>query len=363
MFRSKNFILLSVTLSVLFFLSTLFILPVLTAEERQEKWFEGEKAKLMQAEQYANEQLKQKQEKVLRKAKAGKRWALFGKLGYEYDDNVPLASDKKKFRRNVGDTSAGRYRISSGFAYDFFRDAKRKAGVSYTFNQFFHDDSLNDFNYQSHITSVYGSQRFTAWNRPSEIRLKYTFAHGLLDRHTFSSSHIWNITWLGEWKENWVLSVYENLGTINFRNKGFDPSISSRDGFYEETGIQQTFLFDKRRRSISVGYEFGIEETEGNNFDAVVNGIRAVLRTPLIEKIEFEASFYFQSDYYRHFVVSPKRHDLGYQYEFRLSRPLGEHWRISAFYRRTDVNSLHDGVRGQFNYHRNIYGTELAFSY
>ncbi len=361
--RVKRFFPLVPALISVFFFTTLPFLPVLTAEERQEKWFEDNKAKLMQAELYANEQLRLKNETVLKKAKTGKRWGLFGKLGYEYDDNVKLASDKKQFRRNVGDTSAGRYRVSSGFVYEFFRDAKRKAGVSYVFNQSFHDDSLNDFNYQSHAASVYGAQQFTAWGRPSEIRLKYTYAHGLLDQDTFSSSNFWNINWLGEWKENWVLNVYENLGTINFRNKGFDPSVSSRDGFYGQTGIQQTLLFDKRRRSISVGYEFGIEETEGNNFDALANGIRAVLRTPLIEKIEFESSFYFQVDYYRHFVVSPKRLDLGYQYEFRLSRPLGAHWKISAFYRRTDVNTLHDGVRGLFNYHRNIYGTELNFSY
>ncbi len=361
--RVKRFFpLISPFIPVFIFASLLF-LPVLAAEERQEKWFEDDKAKLMQAEIYANEQLKLKQEKVQKKAKTGKRWAIFGKLGYEYDDNVALASDKKQFRRGIKDTSAGRYRVSTGLVYEFYRSAKRKAGVSYVFNQSFHDDSLNDFNYQSHVASIYGAQQFTAWGRPSEVRLKYSYGHGLLDRHTFSSSNFWNITWTGEWKENWVLSVYENLGTINFRNKGFDSSISSRDGFYGQTGVQQTYFFDKRRRSISLGYEFGVEETEGNNFDAITNGIRAVLRSPLIEKIEFQTYFYFQSDYYRHFVVSPKRNDLGYQYEFRLSRPLGDHWRISAFYRRTDMNTLHDGTRGLFNYHRNIYGTELNFSY
>ena len=349
---------------VLLFPALLFLfLSPSFADEVQEKWMEDGESKLYQAEQYANQQLRLKREARAAKSKQGKRWTIFGKLGYEYDDNVALVSDKKEFRPASIDSSAGRYHISSGLAYDFYRGEKHKAGISYTFHQFLHDDSLNEFNFQNHSTSVYGSRRMTVWNRPAELRLRYTFAHGLLNRHTFSSSHFWSGAWTGEWKENWLLTLYEKLGTINFRHKGFDSSISSRDGFYQQTGFLQTWLFDKRRRSLSIGYELGLDETEGNNFDQIANGIKVILKTPLIEKIQFESSFYFEVDYYRHFVVSPKRLDLRYQYEFRLIRPIGRNWQASAFYRHSDINNLRDGVQGQFNYHRNIYGVELAFSY
>jgi hypothetical protein len=341
----------------------LFLMPAVYAQEPPEKWVEEKETKLLQAEQYANEQLRLKRGVPRRKAKRQRPWTLFGKFGYEYDDNVVLASDKKEFRRNSRDISAGRYRISSGLAYDFYRKTPYRAGVSFVFNQFLHDDSLNAFNFQDYVTTVYGSRLLSLWDRPSKIDLRYSFSHGLLNRHTFSSSHFWTGSWTGEWKENWLLTVYEKLGTIDFRDKGFDKSVSSRDGFYEETGFLQTWLFDRRQRSFSFGYEFGLDETEGNNFDAIANGVKAILKTPLIEKIEFSSFFYFRVDYYRHFVVSPKRLDLRYQYEFRLSRPLGPYWTLNGFYRRADVNNLHDGVQGQFNYHRNIYGVELSFYY
>jgi hypothetical protein len=166
-----------------------------------------------------------------------------------------------------------------------------------------------------------------------------------------------------EWRDNLPLTIYEKLGAINFRDKGFDKSISSRDGFYERSGFLQSFLFDHRRRSVGVGYEFAYDAAKGKNFDAISNGARAVLHTPVIEKVEFDSYFYFQVDDYHHFAVSPKRFDLRYQYEFRLSRPLGKHWKISGFYRRTDVHDTHNSTLGQFSYERNILGTELSFRY
>jgi hypothetical protein len=193
------------------------------------------------------------------------------------------------------------------------------------------------------------------------VDISYQFAHGLLDKDTFSSSHSWNLAFATEWKENWLLTAYERLGTDNFRDKGFDESISSRDGFYTQTGFLQKFLFDERKRSVSLGYEFELVETEGDNFDQINNGARFMFKTPVIEKVEFESSFYFKAAYYHNFAIEPKRFDLHYQYEFKLSRPIGKIWRTNVFYRRTDVDNTRDSVLGQFNYNRDILGFSFTF--
>ena len=86
----------------------------------------------------------------------------------------------------------------------------------------------------------------------------------------------------------------------------------------------------------------------------------------MIEKIKFETNFLFQDAFYHHYpsTDSPEvRHDLRYQYEFILSRPLCSYVNLAIFYKRTDVNTLHDGVNGRYNFDRNIYGFELKFRY
>lgn len=320
-------------------------------------------ANLDLAIQYANEILKTKRPAKTARPQKRNPWAIFGSFGYAFNDNVPLASDQKPFRPGHVSTNAGQYHINGGVSFDFYQSETRRAGFSFVFDQFLHDNGLNQFNFQNYEVNAYYEQRMRAWDRPATFSASYSFDYGLQDQHTFSSSNFWKLAWVGEWRENFLISVYERLGGINFRNKGFQSSISSRDGFYQQTGLVHTFLFDQRRRSLSIGYEFALAATEGANFDMIGNGAQVRLKTPVIEKIFFEAMFFFQSAYYQHFKNDPKRNDMRYLFEFRLSRPIFKHWLMSAFYQRTDVNDLHEGVLGQFSYERNIYGTELSFYY
>jgi len=294
--------------------------------------------------------------------KSPKRWRLYGSVGYEYDDNVTLVSNKKIFRA-PGDKSAGRYSMESGLAYDLYRSRKYRAEVSYLFGHDFHDDSLNEENLQEHILAVTGYRYLRLWNRPSRLSLRYRFVHNILGGDTFDSINDVTAGWIGEWHKNFVLSVYEQLGAKNFRDKGqFKPN-TSRDGFYHRTGFIQRYLFDDRRREINAGYEIGFDATRGNQFDQIENGVRVGFITPVIEKIKFETNFYFQDGYYYHFPRTPRRHDERFNYEFILSRPLGKYLEIEGFYRRTDVDTHNKGINGQFNYDRNIYGFRLNFNY
>ena len=104
-----------------------------------------------------------------------------------------------------------------------------------------------------------------------------------------------------------MVSVYDNVSQINFRNKGFNEGISSRDGWYNTTGIMATYYFSKRKRSISLAYEFGYNQTEGDNFDARANGVRATFKTTLIEKFRAETFFSVLSDNHYNFASLPLR--------------------------------------------------------
>ncbi|MDD5218503.1 MAG: hypothetical protein PHS88_10430 [Candidatus Omnitrophica bacterium] len=332
------------------------------AEQPREKWVDDKEpmSKLAQAERYANIMLLKEKRPAPAKPK---RWLLFGKTGFEFDDNVPLLTNMKQYRDGAQDTKAARFTISPGVAYEFYRDASRKAGVSYQYSHYLHSNDMDQYNFQNHQVTVYGTQNMTAWDRPAQLRLNYAFALGVLNRNTYSSSNVWNGAWTGEYADNLLVTVYQGLGSINFRDKGFDKNFSSRDGFYGQTGVVQTFLFGQRRRSLSFGYELAVEDTRGKDFKALMNGARVRLVTPVIEKVMFESSFYFQVADYRHFSIHPNRLDFRYQYEFLLSRPITRNIKATVYYKRTDVHDAHAGVLPQFNYSRNIEGMELTYAF
>jgi hypothetical protein len=331
-------------------------------EERKEEWFEDKPFVITRV-------VKPAEEVPPIEKKKPKRWRLFGAIGWAYDSNVPLATNKKEFRRTVGtesiDTNANRFHIETGLGLTLYRGSKYQVETTYEWSHNLHDDSLNEFNFQNHAVGIEGIRRLTLWNRPSKVALGYEFNHGIRGGRSFVSSHSWYLEWTGEWKKNFPLTVYEYLEAKDFRREGFRASDTSRDGFYHRTGFFQQYLFEvfDRKSEVNFGYEFGFQATHGNRFDRFDNGIRTGFETRLIEKIRFETNFYFQQRNHYHWPGSPNRHDLHYKYEFILSRRFGSHLKGEAFYRRTDVNNLNDGVLGVFNYNRNIYGVELKFYY
>ncbi len=343
-------------------LVVIFLFPAFTLAQQAEKWVDEKTVQLERADRYA-EMLLAGQKHPIRRTPKRKRWTLYGKIGSEFDSNVPLISRYKTFRPGHTDTNAFRFPIRGGISYDLYRTHQARAGVFYSYSYYPHTGKLQSYNFQNHETSFYATRRMQMWRRPAEIGFRYTFAHSVLNAKTYSSGHFGTLSWTGEWANNLVLTVYERIGISNFRDKGFDKSISSRDGLYQQTGIVQTFLFDNRKRSFSIGYELGIDATRGRNFKAVDNGVQLKLKSPLVEKITGEAIFLFQDSYYHNFAVNPKRHDVHFQYELRLSRPINQYLAAAAFYRRTDVITPHKGSLGQFSYGRNVGGLELTYVY
>lgn len=291
-----------------------------------------------------------------------KRWKIFGTYGYEYDDNVALQSTVTGSKTRE-DRNADRLSLKNGVSYDYVRDQNKKLGISYTFSQSFHTDSVTKFNFRNHLIQHYGSYSTHIFGRPMTLGLRYSFAHGTLQSSTFSSSNS-VLPWIAyEPIDNVVLSTYNNFSATNFRSKGFDEGISSRNGFYNTTGVMATLLFLKRKGSLSTSYEFGYNQTKGDNFDARVHGTRTVLKTPLVENVKGEASFSFVDDNHYNFASLPHREDLHFTLGAKLIRPIAKYLELRALYSFAKVKNTHAGVLGHFQYSRHIVGGEIAFSY
>ena len=297
-----------------------------------------------------------------RPKKEEKRWKIFGTYGYEYDDNVALQSTIRGSKVR-GDRNADRFTIKNGLSYDYFRSQAARLGVSYAFSQSLHTDSLEQFNFRNHSLQHYATYFTEFLGRLLTLGFKYTFAHGTLQNTTFSSSNSF-LPWLSyELTDHIMLSLYDNMSGINFRDKGFNESVSSRDGFYNTVGVMNTLFFFKRKGSLSFSYEFGYNQTEGDSFDAQIHAARTVLRSPLVEKIKGEASFSVVDDDHYNFASIPKREDVTFILGAKLIRPITKYIELRALYSFTKVKNTHAGVLGHFQYSRHIVGGEVSFSY
>ena len=248
-------------------------------------------------------------------------------------------------------------------SYDYLKNQNGKLGVSYTFSQSFHTDSLRRFNFRNHQIQHYGTYATDLFGHPVTAGLRYTFVHGTLDRDTFSSSNGF-LPWFAiEVIDHVVLSVYDHIAAIDFRDQGFFPDVSSRDGWYNTLGTMTTFYFSNQTRSVSLGYEFGYNQTEGDNFDAKIEAVRAGVKSPVVEKISGEASFSVLQDDRYNYAVLPRRTDVHFSVTAKLIRPITKYVDARLLYHFTKVDNDHAGVLGQFEYSRHIFGCEISFVY
>ena len=294
--------------------------------------------------------------------KKEKPWKIYGTFGTEYDDNVALQSTAKGFK-TYGDRNAIRFTLKNGINYEYLRDLSKRAGLGYAFSQSFHTDNVEEFNYRSYSIQKYFSYFTEIFDHQTAMGLKYNFFHGTLDTHTFSSSNTL-LPWFSvEVIENVLLSLYDNLSVINFRTKGFNEGVSSRDGWYNTGGVMSTYYFSKKKRSISLAYEFGYNQTEGDNFDARAHTARAIFKSYLFKKIRGETYFSVINDNHYNFASLPHRHDIHYDLDVRLIRPISKYLEVRFHYAYSKVHDIHAGLLGQFQYDRHIVGGEVSFTY
>lgn len=300
--------------------------------------------------------------KRVQEPKKEKRWKIYGTFGTEYDENVSLQSYVKG-SKIYGDRNAIRFAVKNGVNYEYLRDPLKRAGLGYAFSQSFHTDNVEEYNYRYHGIQKYFSYFTEIFEHQTAMGIKYSFSHGTLDTHTFSSSNAL-LHWFSiEVVENILLSLYDNLSVINFRNKGFNEGVSSRDGWYNTSGVMSTYYFSKKKRSISLAYEFGYNQTEGDNFDARVHTARTIFKTHLFKKIRGEAYFSVINDNHYNYATLPHRHDIHYDLDARLIRPISKYVELRIHYAYSKVHNIHAGLLGQFQYDRHIVGGEVSFTY
>ena len=89
----------------------------------------------------------------------------------------------------------------------------------------------------------------------------------------------------------------------SFRERGFDPDISSRDAWANTFGLTQYLFFDRRRHYIWGGYRFRLNDADGVNFDYHTHTGQAGLSVALPYRFRLDGSGEYSYQLYDHFVT------------------------------------------------------------
>ncbi len=266
---------------------------------------------------------------------APRRWDLYMQVGSQYDDNVRIAADIVGGDKN----SAVMFQYVAG-GYDIFRDGpwQLRAEASSYHNQ--HIDrthkALDLSTAEGGIKLAYSGSIF---GRPITPSLRYGWQLVWVDQNEFSDNHRVNTSISVNFTDNTLTQLTHELGIDNFREDGFDPDISGRDGFVNTFGLSQYFFFGQRQHYVWASYLFKLNDADGVNFD--FHGHEAILggSFALPYKFRIDLSGRYAYEMYDHTLGPTDRRDARLGYSAAVSREITEGLAFSLGYSFTDVDS------------------------
>jgi tetratricopeptide (TPR) repeat protein len=190
------------------------------------------------------------------------------RLGFFYDDNVPVSPDRAdggdplvRLLRQRKQTSPGELGAVR-FDYTFFRqggwDATATASFFTTYN-----NALTRFNILDYLGGLGTSYRGAVRGVPYQAAVQYSYDYltlggdKFIQRHTVVPSVV-------------VLPNSSNLDAFQFRyqNKGygqeqFIPGPEKRDGDNYMVGLSHVFRFSDDRHLLKLGYQWDVDDLDG----------------------------------------------------------------------------------------------------
>lgn len=287
-----------------------------------------------------NESLRVNAEKWLalidREKLTAKRYRLYSKAGFQYDDNVVLEPLDEDIFSDKGDLAFVGY--FSG-RYDLFNRPGIKAGAGYSHYQTVHQD-LSDYDVTGSIGRFYAEYGYF----PFSLGVSYLPAYYWLDsdsyllRHEFSPAASWQIN-------------DKTLATVSYGysiNKYFTDN--GRDGHTNAADLDLLHVFKRGYLTWGLGVEINSasrDDEDYNEFEARIGGF-----WPLIEKFSLAVTgIYDEKDYDNpDEILGVTREDNRYFIALSVSRPVYHDWLgLSLDYEYTRNNSNIDLFEYQCN--------------
>lgn len=289
------------------------------------------------------------------------RWNIIGRYGYEYDSNVTLKPSDKSVSPS-SDKNAGRQVLDLGARYRAYSRRDTAIDLLYAMRQSFHDDSLNEFNFHSEEFGINARRRVQINGQDVVLGARYDILLGILDTDFFSLRNRWIMSAETRFTEHTRTVFYDRITTGHYRNDGVEPSLTDRDGLYNDLGVTQYWYSNDFRRYIFFRQEFNSAFADGDNYDSWGTTSRLGFNTPLIKRLDLEASSGLQLGFYPNFssvssLDTSRRRDNEWDIYTALTYHLTSRLGVRAFYRyirAANQNNL-------FDYDRHIGGMQLIY--
>jgi tetratricopeptide (TPR) repeat protein len=298
------------------------------------------------------------------------------RLGFFYDDNVPVNPDQGRdplvgILRHRRQTSTGEL-AAARFDYSFFRQGGFDATATFSFFTTYNNE-LTSFNIVNYLGGLGTSYRGTVASMPYQAALQYTYDYLTLGGDEFVQRHtvVPSVVLL---PNSWALEALQ----LRYQNKQFaqDSNIlreEKRDGVNYMVGLTHAFRFSNDRHLIKIGYQWDFEDTEGphrrgRDYSYFGNRVLAggQYTLPWLGlRLSDDFDVHLREYLHKNAILptqapgSTRRSDTEYTNVFSVLTPLPYNLNFTVSYQLTLAKSNID----VFQYHRNVVSAVLGWTY
>ncbi len=140
--------------------------------------------------------------------------------------------------------------------------------------------SLGDFNVQSHTLGLFTQHRFGRLTLRGGINYNAT----LLDFDYFSDGITLQPSLMIRQTDSMFATLLTSLNIARYDDnlaEGEDPDVRGRDGHVVRAGLRQTVLFNQKRSSVRLGYQYEGSRNDGSDWECDGHNLTLGLHTPL----------------------------------------------------------------------------------
>jgi tetratricopeptide (TPR) repeat protein len=294
------------------------------------------------------------------------------RLGFFYDDNVPVIPDADSSEPIVGflrkanrDSTGELFGLRADYAW--LRTDQWEATIGYSFFATYNND-LPSFNIMSHLGSLGTSYRTAVDNMPLLLGGQYSFDALWLDRRWFVQRHTGSAYASLVESDRYLTQVF-----ARYQHKSFNQLIDTlpaenRDASNWMIGGTQLFRFSEDRHYLKIGYQFDWDDTVGQNYEYTGNRITAGGQYTLpwyAIRLKYDLDVHFRN-YQNPNTLFPttapgttRRRDTEIVNIVRAELPLSWSFTLAFEYQST-INMSNLAL---FDYTRNVYTMMISWSY
>lgn len=297
------------------------------------------------------------------------------RFGFLYDDNVAVlpngtSSDPIVAALRNRDTKSTGEVVGARGEYVFFRTPAWDASIGYSyFGTYYNEGDLSDFNVTDHLGSLAATHRTALAGMPAQARLEYNYDILFLENDRFVQRH--TATLSGTLVES-ARHLTQAFG--RYQRNQFNqilpsvPSSEDRDGNTWTAGLIHLLRFEEDRHFLKAGYQFDVDDTNGQDYDYVGHRLLAGGQYTLPWfgiRLKYDLDVHFRNYTHRNKLFptnapdTKERSDTQIINAVRAELPLPMGFTLSADYQ----NVINDSNLKVFDYDRNVVSLIVSWTY